>query len=231
MVHPRLRVPGQLRDRGRELSFHDVGEGYGFEHGTQVGADRDPDLLQVLGGAGVLDHLGPLAPDVGQRSLYGADDGGQRDLLGRHGEPVAARGTTPGTHEAGAFQVVEDVLHELLGDALGLGDPVPFYGAGPVGGGQRQLGGGPQSVVGLGGNLQASSHSSRDDPSQPQPSSFFFCPSRFGTWTNILATHYLSSSRRGNPPASRWMFYHAAHQMRHGSIQRPRPPSRLSLPP
>src|SRR5215216_8126172 len=97
MVHPRLRVPGQLRDRGRELSFHDVGEGYGLEDGAQVGADRDPDLLQVLGGALVLYRFGPLAPDVCEGSFDGSDDGGERDLFRRQREPVAARGTAPGT--------------------------------------------------------------------------------------------------------------------------------------
>ena len=48
------------------LSFDEVGEGYGLEDGAQIGADRDPDLLQVFGRALVLDSLGPLAPDVGE---------------------------------------------------------------------------------------------------------------------------------------------------------------------
>ena len=48
--------------------------------------------LQVLGGAEVLDVLRRLAADAGQRALDGADDVGERDLLGGLGEPVAAVG-------------------------------------------------------------------------------------------------------------------------------------------
>ena len=66
MMYPGFGVAGELRDRGGELSIDDIGEGYGLEDGAQVGADRDPDLLQVLGRALVLDRLGPLAPDVGE---------------------------------------------------------------------------------------------------------------------------------------------------------------------
>src|ERR671920_423076 len=90
MMHPGFGVAGELRDRGGELSVDDIGEGYGLEDGAQVGADRDPDLLQVLGRALILDSLGPLAPDVCEGSFDGADDGGERDLLRRQREPVAA---------------------------------------------------------------------------------------------------------------------------------------------
>src|SRR5215210_1253179 len=97
MMHPRFGVASEFRDRGWELSIDDIGEGYGFEDGAQVGTYGDPDLLQVLGRALVFDRLGPLAPDVGEGSFDGADDGSERDLLSRQREPVATGGTTPGT--------------------------------------------------------------------------------------------------------------------------------------
>src|SRR5918993_3697971 len=100
VVHPGFGVAGELRDRGGELSVDDIGEGYGLEDGAQVGADGDPDLLQVLGRALVLHGLGPLASDVREGSFDGADDGGERDLLRRQREPVAAGGATPGTDYA-----------------------------------------------------------------------------------------------------------------------------------
>src|SRR5215213_4590214 len=140
MMHPGFGVAGELRDRGGKLSVDDIGEGYGLEDGAQVGADRDPDLLQVLGGALVLYRFGPLAPDVCEGSFDGSDDGGERDLFRRQREPVAARGATSGTDYPRAFQVVQYVLHELLGDTLGLRDPIPLYGAGVLGCSKGQLG-------------------------------------------------------------------------------------------
>src|SRR5918997_712481 len=171
MVHPRFGVAGELRDRGGELSIDDVGEGYGLEDGAQVGTYGDPDLLQVLGCALVLDRLGPLAPDIRKGSFDGADDIGERDLLRWQREPVAAGGTTPGTDYPGAFQVVQYVLHELLRDALSLRDPIPLYGSRLLGRSQGQLGGCPERVVGLGRNLQATSHSLEGNTQWPQPSS------------------------------------------------------------
>src|SRR5829696_961284 len=181
MMHPGFGVAGELCNRGRELSFDEIGQGYGLEDGAQVGADRDPDLLQVLGSALVLYRFGPLAPDVCEGSFHGADDGGERDLLRWQREPVAARGATPGTDDPRAFQVVQDVLHELLRDALGLGDPISLYRACILGRRQRQLGGGPERVVGLSRNLQASSRSPEGDYPCPQSSSSLFLLPRLGT--------------------------------------------------
>src|SRR5215204_4754215 len=183
MMHPGFGVAGEFCNRGRELSFHDVGEGYGLEDGAQVGADGDPDLLQVLCRALILDSLGPLAPDVCEGSFHGADDGGERDLLRRQREPVAARGAAPGTYDPRAFQVVKYVLHELLGDALGLRDPIPLYGARVLGRSKSKLGGRPERIVGLGRNLQATSRSLEGFgyTSWPQPSSSLFSSPRFGT--------------------------------------------------
>ena len=58
----------------------DVGERDRLQHGPQVAAHRDPDLAQRLGGARVLDLLGPLAAHVRDRALDGADHVRERDL-------------------------------------------------------------------------------------------------------------------------------------------------------
>src|SRR5918997_6306458 len=97
MMHPCLGVAGKRGDRGRELSFDEVCEGDGLEDGAQVGADRDPDLLQVLGRARVLYGLWPLTSHVRQGPLDGPDDVSQGDLLRRQREPVATRCTPPGS--------------------------------------------------------------------------------------------------------------------------------------
>src|SRR5918994_5172668 len=58
-----------------------------------------------------------------------------------------------------ALQVVQDVLHELLGDPRGLGDVLPLAGSRPFGRCLSQLGGCPNRVVSLRRNLQAFSPS------------------------------------------------------------------------
>ena len=116
---PRLRVVPQPLDLRRQLARREVGERDVLDHRAHAGADRDPDVLQVLGGAGVLDVLRRLAADAGQRALDGADDVGERDVLGRLGEPVAAVGAALGADEPGVAEVGEDVLEELVGDRLG----------------------------------------------------------------------------------------------------------------
>ena len=113
------------------------------------GADGDPDVLEVLGGARVLDVLGRLAAHRRQRPLDGADDVGQGDLLGRLGEPVAAVRAALAAHEPGVAQVGEDVLEELRGDRLGGGQRVALDRPAAGGG---ELGGGAQRVVGPGGD-------------------------------------------------------------------------------
>lgn len=92
-MYPCFGVPGELFDRVWERAFDEVGEGYGLQDCAEVSADGDPDLRERPGGAPVLDGLGELAPDVGQRPFDGADDVGQRDLVCGPGEPVAAGGT------------------------------------------------------------------------------------------------------------------------------------------
>ena len=59
--------------------------------------------------------------DVGDWALYGADDLGDRHLVGRSGEPVAALGAATGADDAVVLELEQDVLEELQGDVLGLG--------------------------------------------------------------------------------------------------------------
>ena len=62
----------------RQVAAGEVGERDVLDDRAHAGADGDPDVLQVLGGAGVLDVLRRLAADAGQRALDGADDVGER---------------------------------------------------------------------------------------------------------------------------------------------------------
>ncbi len=71
---PRRPGGGQLADHARQLAGDEVGEGDLLEHGAEAGADRDPDLLQVLGVAAVFDRLRRGRLHVGDRALDGADD-------------------------------------------------------------------------------------------------------------------------------------------------------------
>src|SRR4028119_1017250 len=61
VVHPRFGVAGELDDLVGKLAVDEVGQGDGFEDGPHAGADGDPDVLEVFGGAGGLDGFWPLA--------------------------------------------------------------------------------------------------------------------------------------------------------------------------
>ena len=116
---PRLGVVPEALDLRRQVAGGEVGERDVLDDAAHAGADGDPDVLQVLGGAEVLDVLGRLAADAGQRALDGADDVGEGDLLGRLGEPVAAVGAALGADEPGVAEVGEDVLEELVRGSSG----------------------------------------------------------------------------------------------------------------
>ena len=145
LARRRGRRRGRLDD-ARHLAGDEVGEGDVLEHRAQAGADGDPDLLQVLGVAVVLDRLRRGRLHVGDRALDGADDIGDRHLLGRPGQPVAALGAAAGADDALVLELEQDVLEELQGDVLGLGQALALDRALPGGG---QLRGGPHRVVGL----------------------------------------------------------------------------------
>ena len=68
-------------------------------------------------------------------------------LVGRLGQPVAALGAAAGADDALVLELEQDVLEELQGDVLGVGEALALDRA-LLGGGQ--LGGCPHRVVGLG---------------------------------------------------------------------------------
>ena len=93
-----------------------------LEDAAEAGADGDPHLGQVLGLTGVLRGLGGQVLDVRQGPFDSADEVGEGDLGRVAVEPVAAAGAAAGADQAGVLQLEQDVLQELKGDALGLGE-------------------------------------------------------------------------------------------------------------
>src|ERR1700722_13932648 len=91
---PGLLGLGQRHDLLGELACRNVGDGYLLEHFAQVGAQGDPDLLQLLGRADVLDLLRALAADADERALDRADDLSEAALVGRLREPIPTLGAT-----------------------------------------------------------------------------------------------------------------------------------------
>src|SRR6185369_11325089 len=62
------------------------------------------------------------AGDEGERAVERADDVAHADVLRRPSELVPAAGTLPALDEAAVFERHQDVLEELLGDRLALGE-------------------------------------------------------------------------------------------------------------
>ena len=121
------QASGSLRTasiRHGQVAAGDLGEGGVLEHRAQRRADRDPDVAQALGRPGVVELLGRVLVDVGERPLDRADHVGDRDLGGVAGEPVAALGAAPRLDQARVLELEQDVLEELQRDPLGLGQPL-----------------------------------------------------------------------------------------------------------
>jgi len=97
---------------------------------------------------GIGPQLGRVGLDVGDRALDRADEVGDRDLLGRAGQPVAALGAAARTDQTGVLQLEQDVLEELQGDPLGVGESLALDRIAVVVGGELQ--GCSYRVVGLG---------------------------------------------------------------------------------
>src|SRR6266487_2515080 len=121
-LDPDLRVGQERLESPGELLRRDVSERDALEHRPQVGADGDPDVPEPLRGTGVVEILGGGLVDVGERTLDGADYVGDRHLLRRPREPVAAAGAAAGADQAGVLELEQDVLEELEGDVLRVGD-------------------------------------------------------------------------------------------------------------
>src|SRR5580704_12257778 len=122
---PRIGVGEQLLDvRGQPARDH-VGQRDLLKHGTEAGSHRDPDLLEVLGGAVVAGSLGPEPPHLGQWPVQGTDHVGDRHVVGVAGEPVPALGAPLAGDDPGAPEVGQDRAEEagrqtlLPGQGLG----------------------------------------------------------------------------------------------------------------
>ena len=127
------RVAGQPLDVVGQRSRGDVGERDVLEHAAQVRAHA-----RSTRAAAPRPHPGSRGPPArwprtrGERPLDGADDVGDRDLVRRTGQPVAAvRPALAGTMPALA-QVGEDVLQELQRDVLRRGDRLALDGLRPA---------------------------------------------------------------------------------------------------
>ena len=79
--------------------------------------------------AEVLDLVGGLAANGGQRTLDRADDLREGDVVGCARQPVAALGAPPALDEPVHPQLAEDVLEEAQRDRLRDRDASPFAGA------------------------------------------------------------------------------------------------------
>lgn len=101
----------------------------------------------------VLEFVGAHALHGCQRTLDRPQYLGHRDRRGGPGQLVAAFDAPAGAHDAGAPELGEDVLQEVLWDLLEPGELFPFDR--PLvapGRGRSQLDGGADCVVGLGGD-------------------------------------------------------------------------------
>lgn len=122
MERPRVVAVGQRINGRVERTVAEIGQGHVFEHGAQVGANRNPRPLQHHKVIGVVQGVGPLAADVGQGPFGGADDVGHGDLGGGPVQPVAAIGASHAAHDVAALEIGEDVFQELRGNVLGFRD-------------------------------------------------------------------------------------------------------------
>ena len=124
-----------------------VGDGDDLEDVADAGAEGDPELAHGGGVGGIGGLLGAGVADGGEGALDGAEDVGDRDLVGGAGEPIAAGGAAAAVDEAGAAQLVEDVFEEAGGDFLGRGDRLALAALAVLG--ASQLDGRPHRVVDL----------------------------------------------------------------------------------
>ena len=136
-----------------QLPRNHVGQGDLLQHRAQAGADGDPDLLEVLGGAVVTGGLGTVATHLGQRAVQRADHVGDGDGVGVAGEPVTALGAPLAGHHPGPAEIGQDRPEEPRGQALLAGQVLGRL-RGP-GSGQRKQG--PDAVVDLGRDVHGES--------------------------------------------------------------------------
>ena len=111
----RRRDFGQLDDLGGKIAGDQILEGDPLQHRSHVGPQRDPDLEQGGGGAGVLQPLRSQPAHVGQGTIDDADDVGQGDLVRGQAQAVSSFRAALGEHDAGVAQLEQDVLRNWGG--------------------------------------------------------------------------------------------------------------------
>src|SRR5215208_1018338 len=149
-LHPGVGVLDQAPHRLGKVIAADIRQGHLLQDGAQVRADRDPDVAQTLGRAGILGVLGGPVLHVREWTLDRANDVGDGDVVRRAGEPVAPPCAALGPHHAGVLEIEQDVLQELERNALRLREVLALDGLAVRGGGQLE--GGAHGVVGLCGD-------------------------------------------------------------------------------
>ena len=88
------------------------------QHAAYVGAQGDPHLRKVLGGAVIRRFVRAQSPNFRQWAVDRPDDVSHTDPARLPGEAVAAVRTADAAHQAGAPQLGEDRLDELAGQVL-----------------------------------------------------------------------------------------------------------------
>src|ERR1017187_3829369 len=145
---PGAGVVGEFDDALRKLTRHDVRERDLFQDGAFVGSQCDPDALQRFSRPDVADVLRALATDPDQLAVDGPDDVGERDVLGRPGQPETALRAPLAAYQACPAQLGKDRFEELARDLLCPGQLLGRNVAPP---GSGELDGGTERIVGTGG--------------------------------------------------------------------------------
>ena len=146
---PGFGVVREPLDLGRQVAGQEVGQRDLLRHRRAGGAHGDPDPLQRLRGAAVLDALGPLAADGGERSLDGADDVRDGDLAGRLERASSRRRPRGGSRRCPRGAARRGCSPGTSGGSPGAGDRVALHRAVAA---PRELDGGSDCVVGFGGH-------------------------------------------------------------------------------
>ena len=96
---------------GNALSDAHDGLAHLFHHAAD-------DAARLVGAGALFIELLADATDRGQRALDVAHDRGECDFLRPLGQTIPAGNSAPAFHNAGGFEVIENLFEESLGDIL-----------------------------------------------------------------------------------------------------------------
>ncbi len=111
-------------------------------------AHGDPNVTKALRRAGIVELFGRRLVDVGERAFDRSDHVGDGDVSGRSCQPIAPARSAASLDQARVLHLEQDVLEELQGDLLRLGEVGALDGILPFCG--RQLESRSYCVIGLG---------------------------------------------------------------------------------